>query len=207
MTPVPRVPPRLLEDRDITLAVERRLMLDDAVPAHRIDVSTEDGIVTLSGSVNRLTAKMAARYAAETVRGVVGVFNEIEVEPAPRLDAHIRRDVIAALTDDPVVDILDIDVHVENQVVKLSGVVDSPLERSAAEERAQGVAGVVEVQNLLTYEEAPARRGNRTRAGPFAGDGPVRRRYASNSELKTTQRAARSVRPRHSHQEASCVPR
>lgn len=153
LPPAPAVPRRGLSDRDVTLAVERRLMLDDGVPAQRIDVSTEDGVVTLSGSVRRLSAKLAAGYAAETVRGVVGVFNDIEVEPAPRLDSHIRGDVIAALTDDPVTDVVDIEVSVKDGVVTLSGAVDSAVERSVAEQLAQGVAGVVDVRNLLARAE------------------------------------------------------
>ncbi len=149
--PLPDPPPGL-EDRDITSAVERRLGLEEAVPEHRIDVTTEDGIVTLSGTVPRLSTQRAAGHAARTVRGVVGVFNEIEVEPTPRLDSSIRVDVVAAITADPVVDIEPIDVEVEQGAVTLRGTVDSALEQSTAEEIAQGVSGVVDVRNLLTFE-------------------------------------------------------
>ncbi len=154
--PLPPTPPGL-DDRDITRAVQQRLALEGAVREQRIVVTTQDGIVTLSGTVPRLSAKLAAGAAARMVRGVIGVFNEIEVEPRPRLDSSIRVDVVTAITADPLADIRQIDVEVENGVVILTGTVGSPLERSTAEEIAQGVAGVAGVRNLLTFEPVAER--------------------------------------------------
>lgn len=145
------------DDLDITVAVERRLAVDEAVPEHRIDVSTEEGFVTLSGSVDSLHAKLAAEYAAENVRGVLGVINQIEVLPPPRSDTAIRGDVIAALAAEPGVDAVEVEVRVEDRVVTLVGQVESFGERYIAEETAAGVAGVTEVVNRLTYEIATDR--------------------------------------------------
>ena len=99
-----------LTDRDVTLAVESELILDDAVPWHRIDVSTENGIVTLSGSVDSYYTKWDAREAAESVKGVRAVVNELDVNPSPRMDAQIRSDVFAALVADPVTESFDVAV-------------------------------------------------------------------------------------------------
>ncbi|TVS19104.1 MAG: BON domain-containing protein [Planctomycetaceae bacterium] len=106
--------PNDLDDRDITLAVESRLLVEDAVPSHRIDVSTQDGIVTLSGSVNHYYAKLLAKMATESVKGVVGVIDHIEVQSTDRLDSRIRSDVISKLMLDPVTDAFDIDVDVDD---------------------------------------------------------------------------------------------
>ena len=44
---------------------------------------TRDGIVTLSGSVDRYTAKREAEETAESVRGVHAVINNLDVRPRP----------------------------------------------------------------------------------------------------------------------------
>lgn len=61
---------RPIEDQDITLAIKEALRQDDRMPADRIFVSTENGIVTLTGAVTNLLAKERARRHAETIRGV-----------------------------------------------------------------------------------------------------------------------------------------
>ncbi len=146
--------PESLDDRDIALAVETELILDDAVPAHRIDVSADDGIVTLSGSVDTYAAKLDAKDAAESVKGVLAVVNNIDVEPVVRLDTQIRGDVVTALAVDPATDALQIDVTVDHGVVALSGEVDSYSEKILAEDVAEQVKGVIDVKNLLTYDFA-----------------------------------------------------
>lgn len=144
--------PQELDDADITLAVETELILEEAVPSHKIDVSTENGIVTLSGSVGTYFAKLEAATTAESVKGVLGVINNIEVEPVVRLDSQIRGDIVSALVADPVTESFEIDVNVEDGVVTLTGEVDSYTEKNIAEEVAQGVKGVIDVKNLLTYD-------------------------------------------------------
>lgn len=146
-----------LDDRDVTLAVETDLILEDAVPSHKIDVSTDNGVVTLSGTVDTYAAKLEAENVAQSVKGVIAVINAIEVEPLSRLDSQIRGDVVSALLADPVTESFEIDVSVDEGVVTLDGEVDSYTEKTVAEEVAEGVLGVVRVENELTYEIAPDR--------------------------------------------------
>jgi len=144
--------PNDLDDADITLAVESELFIDDAVPSHKIYVSTEKGIVTLSGSVNSYYAKLEAENAAESVKGVLAVINNIKIQPIHRLDSQIRADVISDLARDPVAESFEIDVNVEDGVVTLTGKVDSYTEKTVAEKVANKVRGVVDVKNLLSYD-------------------------------------------------------
>jgi osmotically-inducible protein OsmY len=141
-----------LDDSDISLAVETQLIIEDAVPAHNIDVSTNDGVVTLSGSVDSYYAKLAAEDEAESVKGVLAVVNDLEVKPLVRLDSQIRGDVISKLAIDPVTESYELNVDVDDGVVTLSGTVDSYSEKAVAEEVAEGVKGVKEVVSLVTYE-------------------------------------------------------
>lgn len=144
--------PEELGDLDITLAVQAELIQDVAVPAHNIDVDTTNGIVTLSGSVDTYYAKLQARDAAESVKGVLKVINDIDVKPIFRTDAQIRRDVISALAADPVTESYDVDVRVVNGVVTLIGEVDSYTEKLTAASVAEDVKGVTDVTNLLIHD-------------------------------------------------------
>jgi len=149
-----------LDDSDITLAVETELILEDAVPSHKIDVSTENGIVTLSGSVDSYFAKLEAENTAESVKGVLAVVNDIDVKPIVRTDIQIRSDIISALALDPVTEWFEIDVKVDDGVVSLTGEVDSYTEKTTAEEVAEDVRGVIDVNNLLTYDMISDRTDN-----------------------------------------------
>ena len=66
-----------------------------------VDVSTSQGIVTLSGSVDNPLAKERAVKIAKSIRGVLGVIDQIIVTPVSRSDEDIRKDIQAALQEDP----------------------------------------------------------------------------------------------------------
>jgi len=66
-----------------------------------VDVSTSQGVVTLSGPVSNLLAKERAVRIAASIRGVRGVIDRISVTPVSRSDADVRKDIQAALRQDP----------------------------------------------------------------------------------------------------------
>jgi hypothetical protein len=72
--------PNPYSDDEITARVRRLLRSDSATSMLRIDVSTEDGIVTLRGSVQTLDDTDNAAEVASRVDGVVDVIDELEVE-------------------------------------------------------------------------------------------------------------------------------
>lgn len=63
-------PKKAITDHGITTAVEGGLILERSVSPNDVDVSTSQGIVTLSGSVGNLLAKDRAVKVAESIRGV-----------------------------------------------------------------------------------------------------------------------------------------
>lgn len=139
-----------ISDISITDAVEDELYLDSAVPSHLIDVSTTDGIVTLEGEVDNILASDRALRIARIVKGVRAVVNKIKVVPSMlRMDWDIREDVKEALLTDPATDSYEVDVNVNNNVVTLSGKVDSWQEKNLCETVAKGVKGVKEVNNEI----------------------------------------------------------
>ena len=141
-----------LDARDISLAVETELLVDEAVPSHLIDVETTDGIVTLTGSVDNILARDRAEEVAETIKGVRGVINKVTVEPVMRTDEKLYEDVHNALMYDPATEGFEIEVDVDNGLVRLDGEVESWQEKQLASTVAKGVIGVREVENRITID-------------------------------------------------------
>ncbi|MBD3427088.1 MAG: BON domain-containing protein [Candidatus Omnitrophica bacterium] len=139
-----------ITDEEITRQVESELLYDPGVASHLVDVKTYEGVVTLSGSVDNILAKERAGRISETVKGARSVVNEIEVRPLGRGDMDIRRDIEKALQLDPAADSYEVTVRVEEGSVTLTGQVDSWAEKSLAGRVAKGVAGVKEVDNVIS---------------------------------------------------------
>lgn len=142
-----------LTDQEITRAVDGQLLLSRGVPSNAIDVSTQDGVVTLTGSVDNILAKERAARVTRMVKGVRSVVQLIEVAPSTeRTDTQIQQDVSNALLQDPATESWEIGVGVEDGVVKLAGIVDSWHEKQLAARVASGVDGVREVENRIDIE-------------------------------------------------------
>ena len=71
---------RAITDDEISARVHRLLRSDSATSMLRIHVRTEDGVVTLRGSVETLDDTDNAAEVAFRVRGVVDVVDELEVD-------------------------------------------------------------------------------------------------------------------------------
>ncbi len=149
-----RTPPG---DIAINSAVENRLLIDSAVPSNYIDITTKDGVLTLSGTVPNLLAKDRATAIGESIRGVRAVVNNIRVESAPRTDDEIRKDIESALLSDPATDLYEIKVQVKDGQATLSGKVNSWQEKQLSDVVVRGVKGVEDVKNELAIENTTAR--------------------------------------------------
>lgn len=144
-----------MTDEDITLAVLDGLVEDDAVAGYNVDVVTDDGVVTLSGTVNNVRAKIRATHLAQVVKGVRSVVNNIEVYAPGRTDMQIQDDVLAALMTNPATDSWEVDLTVNNGKVTLTGTVNSWYEKQLAEKVVSSVRGVRSVTNNISvnYEQ------------------------------------------------------
>ena len=142
-----------VSDRDVTLAIEVELALDEAVDANRIDISTQKGIVMLSGSVGNMLAKERAASIAQCIVGVRGVVNRIEVKTIIRKDPELAKAVERALFLDPATDSYEVGATAKNGAVTLSGTVQSWQEKQLCADVAKGVRGVTEVNNEIMIRE------------------------------------------------------
>jgi osmotically-inducible protein OsmY len=148
---------RQITNSGITAAVEEALLFEKGVSPDDVDVSTNQGIVTLSGSVSNLLAKERAARIAESIRGVLGTINRITVTPVSRSDAEIRKDILAALRQDPATESYRIAVSVQNAVATLNGSVASHTEEHMAARLAKGVRGLKDVQSNIVLNYASKR--------------------------------------------------
>ena len=75
-----------------------------------------------------------------------------------RSDDRIREDINDRLTDDPYIDAYEVEVGVSNGEVTLTGTVESRIAKRRAEDIAESVSGVANVQNNLRVSQQSATR-------------------------------------------------
>jgi hyperosmotically inducible protein len=152
-------------DVGITTKVRAKMAVDDTVRDSKIEVTTENGVVTLIGNIDSAEAKERALSIAKQTKGVVEVRDMIEVkrasgggeapEPGRTIgvtidDADTTARVKVRLLDDPLVKGLKIDVDTRAGVVFLTGTVESEKEKEQAIKLARETKGVSDVQANLT---------------------------------------------------------
>lgn len=135
-----------MTDDDLGRSVRDELSSDPKITVDAdIRVSVADGDVTLHGTVTGYGDKREAVQAAQRVRGVRSVRDEIEM--VGRTDADLRRDVLDELEVGHIPATVDAEVH--EGMVTLTGEVDRQHHRDAAAFIAKVVPGVVGVENQL----------------------------------------------------------
>jgi len=163
-------------DPGITTAVKSKLAADDTVKAYQIDVDTQGGVVTLTGTVPTAAARDRAVQLARETDGVTRVEDRLTVNAAGTIDERTEqegRDAAdragdaaagagAAVTDagitaavktrllaDPDVAGLKIDVDTADKVVTLTGTVATAAQKTEAGNIARDTTGVSRVVNNL----------------------------------------------------------
>ncbi|MGH8727891.1 MAG: BON domain-containing protein [Burkholderiales bacterium] len=191
----------IIDDATITTKIKGALIADEEIKALRINVDTLNGNVKLTGAAETTEQISRAGEIAEEVKGVQSVDNRITLgkedsPPAVTVRTHIENgkepkaaaatgrttgDVIddawinakvkAALMQDKQIPGLAIDVDTTNNVVTLSGQLDSHRRAEKAVELAKQVKGVKAVNDQLQVagEGASGRVGTAGKA-PSTGD-------------------------------------
>ncbi len=147
-------------DYEIMQEVESRMANDVQVDDKLINVSVNDGNVSLSGTVGSLSEKNRARADA-WVGGVKSVsFDDLIIEwwardemrrneMESRSDTEVEKAVKAAFLYDPRVLSFNPKVEAEFGTVTLTGIVDNLQAKQAAEQDALNTVGVWRVKNHL----------------------------------------------------------
>ena len=142
-----------VDDVTLLVKVKSKLVSDPEINPFRINVDVEEGVVRLSGAVEKPGArKEAARLARGTV-GVRKVINDLKVGKETLGqhidDAALASRVKARFAADPEVKARNIDVDAEEGVVVLTGRVETKDQKREAEDLAMSTEGVWRVRNLL----------------------------------------------------------
>lgn len=143
-------------DEAIADAVRAAFRFDPRVLAYQPLIMVHNGIVTLSGTVSNLRAKLEAERDARHIVGVWDVLNLLKVR-APFFipDLQIERAILEALARDPYVGLSGFSAYVRNGKASLYGQVSSHFEQEQAGNVAAGVNGVAEVANWVTVPDSP----------------------------------------------------
>ena len=144
-------------DMEITSYVKEALQADPRIEAGNISVETTNGIVTLSGTVPTLAAKMYADEESKKIQDVLGVVNEIEVLPELRYDADIAQDIQLRILFDPSIHSQNITAWVKDGHAVLEGSVSSYEEKQQAGLLAREVRGVKSVDNKVLVSRTARR--------------------------------------------------
>jgi osmotically-inducible protein OsmY len=200
-----------MDDETLRRRVFSELDFEPSVGAGEIAVTVRNGVVTLTGHVSSLAQKLAAKQAVARVRGVRAIAQEIEVTPPQevRADEDLARRAAKVLAWASALPENAIQVEVDHGVVTLSGEVEWDYQRRIAEQEVRGLAGVIDVKNLITLkfhhpaadikgriEEALGRSAMDTRALRISVEGGVvilAGRVGSWFDSDNTERVAWSV--------------
>lgn len=144
-----------IRDAWITTATKLKLLANDKTPMS-INVDTDNGVVTLFGTVESKESKAAAESEAMSIGGVKSVRNELQIVPAEQKqlvelkDDQIQTALVATLKTHP--ELSGVNVEVKAGVARLTGKVKRQVDRLSAAMLARSTPGVHAVMNDLTVD-------------------------------------------------------
>jgi osmotically-inducible protein OsmY len=121
------------------------------VPADRITIKVEKGVVTLGGQVDWQFQRKQAENAVHNLTGVLGITNLIRVSARPQT-REIKDKIQQALRRSAELDASHVTVHAEGGPVILGGKVHAWYERDLAEQAAWSAPGVTDVEDRIEIE-------------------------------------------------------
>jgi len=150
-------------DSELQRGVMEALAWEPSIDAAGIGVSTESGIVMLTGTVKSLPQKWTAVRAAQRVAGVKAVTDAIIVKlpgDSERSDADVARAAVNALDWNVSVPRNRVKVVVEHGRIMLEGEVRFHYEKIAAERAVRHLIGVTGVSNLISVKPPKVSEGD-----------------------------------------------
>lgn len=147
--------------------VFKTYLKDDA-----ITITSKDGAVTLTGTVNEESHKALAKETVASLPGVTSVDNRLELKsenPPDNSDAWVSAKVTTALLFNRNASGNKTEVYVKDGIVTLSGEATNQAQKDLATEYVKDVVGVKDVKNEMTVPKTPKKPGGKT-MGEKIGD-------------------------------------
>lgn len=135
-------------DDEIARRVANILRWDSQVPKDAIEITVQDGWVTLSGMVDWQFQRTAAENDVYKLSGVAGVNIHIKVQPRVEV-ADLQNRIEAALKRNAEIEAEGIGVNVKNGAVTLTGFVHDLAEHEAIKNAVWSAPGVRSVDDKL----------------------------------------------------------
>jgi osmotically-inducible protein OsmY len=126
-------PTKVRMDSELLSAIRGALLADSATESYEVQTKVNNGVVTLTDTVDSWQEKQLCETVVKGVKGVRDVKNQIKVDyKIDRSDAEIEQEVKKRLANDVRVDDALIDVDVQDEEVILTGIVGSAQEKAQA---------------------------------------------------------------------------
>lgn len=135
--------------------VQDEIRWEPMLNAAEIGVIAKDGVITLTGTVDSYSKKLAAERAVKRVTGVKAVAEDIEVKLGTsnvRNDSEIAQAALNALKWNTIIPDEHLRLKVENGWVYLEGQLDWQFQKDAARTCVQDLTGVKGISNNITVK-------------------------------------------------------
>lgn len=139
-------------DPELARAVVHALTWDAEAPTQHIQVTVQNGWVTLTGEVDGQLQREAAERIVRHLAGIRGVTNSLMAHQRVPAPGDVQERIERALVRNAALDAERITVTVHDHKALLKGTVRSHTERRAAEAAAHSAPGIVAVDNRILVE-------------------------------------------------------
>jgi osmotically-inducible protein OsmY len=142
-------------NQELQTDVQSAINWEPTMHTAEIGVTVNDGVVTLSGSVDSYSKKIHAENAAKNVVGVKAIAEDIVIDYGNSIiksDTEIANEILGAWKGNRNVPNDKIKVKVENGWVNLEGEVAWNYQKEASKNVINDLSGVKGVSNLITVK-------------------------------------------------------
>ena len=167
-------------DRRIESAFKNSYVFNTYLKGDDIQIRSQDGVVTLTGTVSEETHLALAADTAAGLPGVKSVDNRLEVKggiPEKDSDALIHAQVKTMLMLHSNLDGANTEVEVKDGRVTLRGEASSRSAKTLTTEYVKDIEGVKDVDNEMTVAKRPHE--NRKTVGEFIDDASIKSQIKS----------------------------